>query len=324
MKKRTSITKRLIFSEMKKGAVRMHNCDFESFIEAYDALAEDDELRGEVQLVLSDSPYSIRREKACDNAHYDKLKDEEYESFVECIDEMLRPGGHAVIFCSAQQLNTWREAFHGQCTSSPEGASSSFAPPASQPTFWVSSTPLYCMYHPSVPNGFPGRATFAMYNMAEMVIHVMKRGVQFKEGKLMVKYKCFNYVSSEYPATRNVINNVMGLIPGERHMVKDGDAYRMLRPEQKCLFLLKELICRFSQAGDIVVDPFGGTFSTAIACFTLDSEIGKRRFIGCEKDTVCFEQAKKKVIELYAAAMFNKQVNTSTQLAEDSDLRAAA
>ena len=315
---------RLVFSQMREGAVRMYNCDFESFIEAYDALAEDDELHGEVQLVLTDPPYNIRRDKGCEHADYDRLKDEEYETFVECVDEMLRPGGHALIFCSAQQFKTWGEAFTSHRTLSSEAASSSSAPPASQPTFWVSPTPLYCMYHPSVPNGFPGRATFALSNVAEMVIHVMKKGVQFKEGKQMVNYKCFNYVPSEYPATRNVINNVMGLIPGERHMVKDGDAYRMLRPEQKCLSLLKELICRFSQAGDIVVDPFGGTFSTAIACFTLDSENGTRRFIGCEKDTVCFEHAKRKVIERYAAAMLNKQIKTSTELTEGSDLRAAA
>ena len=96
--------------------------------------------------------------------------------------------------------------------------------------------------------------------MAEVVIHVMKKGPQFKEGKLMVNYKCFNYVPSEYPATRNVINNVMAFVPGERQVFKIGDTPRILRPEQKCVSFLKKLISRFSQAGDIVVNPFTGTY----------------------------------------------------------------
>ncbi|CDF39110.1 adenine specific DNA methyltransferase [Chondrus crispus] len=311
---------RIVFSEMRKAAVRMYNCDFESFIEAYDALTEDEELHGKVQLVLTDPPFNVRRDRGRNHADYDEIRKEQYESFVNCVDEMLRPGGHALIFCSAQQFTIWREAFTAHPTTSGDSSSSS---QASQPTFWVASTPLYCIYHPSVCNGFPGRATFALSNMAEVVIHVMKKGPPFKEGRLMVNYKCFNYVPSEYPATRNVINNVMGLVPGERHMVKIGDTSRMLRPEQKCVSLLKELICRFSQAGDIVVDPFAGTFSTAIACFNLDKDNGARRFIGCEKEAVCFEHAKKKVIESYAGAIVNKLVDVG-QVMTDDDIHGAA
>ena len=311
---------RIVFSEMRKGAVMMYNCDFESFIETYDALTEDEDLHGNVQLVLTDPPFNVRRDRGRSHAEYDELRREQYESFVQCVDEMLRPGGHALIFCSAQQFNIWREAFTAHATTSGDSTSSS---ERSQPTFWVASTPLYCIYHPSVCNGFPGRATFALSNMAEVIIHVMKKGPQFKEGKLMVNYKCFNYVPSQYPATRNIINNVMALVPGERHMVKSGDTSRMLRPEQKCVSLLKELISRFSQAGDIVVDPFAGTFSTAIACFTLDKDNGARRFIGCEKDAVCFEHAKKKVIERYAGAIVNKQVDAA-QLMRDEDIQVAA
>lgn len=43
----------------------------------------------------------------------------------------------------------------------------------------------------------------------------------------------------------------------------------MLRPQQKPLALLQELIARFSQPRDTVVHLFAGTFSTAAACATI-------------------------------------------------------
>ena len=68
--------------------------------------------------------------------------------------------------------------------------------------------------------------------------------------------------------------------------------------------LLQELISRFSKKGDIVVDPFGGTFSTAIACFSLPEH---RKFVGCEKDTVCFELAQIYVVKKFAATIAQKK-----------------
>ncbi len=41
----------------------------------------------------------------------------------------------------------------------------------------------------------------------------------------------------------------------------------MLRSEQKSLLILREFIERYSNKGDIVVDFFSGTFSTALAAF---------------------------------------------------------
>ena len=59
-----------------------------------------------------------------------------------------------------------------------------------------------------------------------------------------------------------------------------------LRPEQKSLVLLQEVIVSISQSGDLVVDPFAGTYSTAVACLTiLHDEL--RRFLECEADLAC-------------------------------------
>jgi len=51
-----------------------------------------------------------------------------------------------------------------------------------------------------------------------------------------------------------------------------------MRKEQKSVVMLGELVRRYSNVGDLVVDLYGGTFSTALACF----QAGRR--------AVCFEQ----------------------------------
>ena len=50
-----------------------------------------------------------------------------------------------------------------------------------------------------------------------------------------------------------------------------------INPTQKPLPLIEYLLNTYSRAGDVVLDPFMGAFSTAIACATLN-----RRFIGYE------------------------------------------
>ena len=51
---------------------------------------------------------------------------------------------------------------------------------------------------------------------------------------------------------------------------------------QQPLPIFERLIEDFSQPGDLVVDPCGGAFTTAVACLRL-----KRRFIGCDIDKQC-------------------------------------
>lgn len=55
-------------------------------------------------------------------------------------------------------------------------------------------------------------------------------------------------------------------------------------PTQKPLSLLEELITRFSDKNNIVMDTFGGSGSTYLACKNTS-----RHFIGCEIDPIYFE-----------------------------------
>lgn len=56
-------------------------------------------------------------------------------------------------------------------------------------------------------------------------------------------------------------------------------------PTQKSLQLFKDLIEKHSHSGDLIVDPFLGSGTTAIACSELD-----RRFMGCEFNKEYFDQ----------------------------------
>lgn len=73
----------------------------------------------------------------------------------------------------------------------------------------------------------------------------------------------------------------------ERLKNKDGTA---IHPTQKPLSILKKLIEVSSKEGDIVLDPFMGIGSTAIACKEL-----KRKFIGCELDMEYVKIANKRI-----------------------------
>lgn len=77
----------------------------------------------------------------------------------------------------------------------------------------------------------------------------------------------------------------------------------VLHAEQKSIAVLKEIISRFSQAGDVGVDLFDGTFSTAVACFDLPEH---RKFVGCEKQKRWYTHVKDHVTRRCATSVVEK------------------
>jgi len=57
-------------------------------------------------------------------------------------------------------------------------------------------------------------------------------------------------------------------------------------PTQKSLLLFQDLIAKHSNPGDLVIDPFSGSGTTAVA-----SKITERNFLGCEVDETFFEKS---------------------------------
>lgn len=64
-------------------------------------------------------------------------------------------------------------------------------------------------------------------------------------------------------------------------------------PTQKPLSLIEELIKKHSNIGDTVLDCFGGSGTTAVACINLN-----RKFKGCEIDKNYYEKAINRIKQL--------------------------
>ena len=86
----------------------------------------------------------------------------------------------------------------------------------------------------------------------------------------MVNYRHFGHVRSTCSPLTNTMDNVPGPKSGEYVITRD-DARRTrrLRNEQKSLAFMKELIEKFSQPEELVVDLCCGTFSPALGCLLL-------------------------------------------------------
>jgi len=92
-------------------------------------------------------------------------------------------------------------------------------------------------------------------------------------------------------STQSTMHNtfISGSLQGkERLREKNGIS---IHPTQKPLAILKKLISVSSKEGDLVLDPFMGIGSTAVACKELN-----RNYIGCELNPKYVECAKKRLI----------------------------
>jgi site-specific DNA-methyltransferase (adenine-specific) len=75
---------------------------------------------------------------------------------------------------------------------------------------------------------------------------------------------------------------------------------KRLHPTQKPVELLEYLIKTYSNSDDLILDPFMGSGSTAIACINTG-----RKFIGIEKDNHFFDVACKRIENAYNQAMLD-------------------
>lgn len=91
----------------------------------------------------------------------------------------------------------------------------------------------------------------------------------------------------------NVVQSIeFGL--NEKTIIKQvRDHYTAIHPTQKPVRLLERLLALTTKEGDLVVDPFSGSASTAVACFNTN-----RNFIGYEIDLEYFQKAKERVDSL--------------------------
>lgn len=79
-------------------------------------------------------------------------------------------------------------------------------------------------------------------------------------------------------------------VPRVSHTGSTGEDAIIVHPHEKPIALIEQLILHSSDAGDIVLDPFLGSGTTAVAAKRLD-----RRFIGVELNAQYFQMAKERL-----------------------------
>lgn len=92
---------------------------------------------------------------------------------------------------------------------------------------------------------------------------------------------------------RQEVNTMMAIKEGmkEKSIIKAlREHYKLIHPTQKPVRLLERLLALVSKEGDLILDPFSGSGSTAIACVNMS-----RNFIGYEIDHEYFTKATERI-----------------------------
>ena len=276
-------------------------CSYPNFVEKLKTTAQNVwDLDGKVfaDLILTDPPYTVRSRANRNNSNYDKFRDSDYKDFALLCKKILKPGGHIVMFCSIEQFPKWQEAFNGD--------------EDMKKIFSVSPTPL--VFVPS-PNRHPkliGTKRLVHTNILEYAFHAAKNPeltMSTREAAKLVNWDLHGYTNSTLPAFTNVIDGCTFTTAGEtlfRNAKKNQGEH--LRAEQKSLSIMQELVMRYSRKGGVVVDPFGGTMTTAVACMTVP---GYRIFYGCDRDHTVVERGIERVEDAFV--YYRKTSDTITQ-----------
>lgn len=75
---------------------------------------------------------------------------------------------------------------------------------------------------------------------------------------------------------------------------------RRVQPEQKSFMLMKKIVCKHSKHGQLVLDPFARTLSTATFCLLLDKN---GRFFGRGNDVSSLQKSLQRLVEVYASQL---------------------
>lgn len=243
-------------------------------------------LGSQVQLVLSDPPYGTRLALNLDQSAHDVLTAEHMRSAAVMFQRLVRPGGHLLLFCSPKQLDVWIETLRSLVDANPLGKQR-------QPAFRVDNYPLVAVKEPHAVNSMRQNTTH-LSNKVEFIVHATRCGASAEDAFVQVNYRTWNALPSRFMAYDNVIDNVRPPHYNEVIRRRRDGSRPWLRPEQKSLALILELVLRFSQPGDIVVDAFAGTCVTAAA--SIRGVLGQHRLVVCcDSDPVVIDASRPRV-----------------------------
>jgi len=212
-----------------------------------------------VDLVVTDPPYNIsqKQDLVYDGRHIRKnFGDWDYGfdpvPVMKELKRVLKPTGQIYVFCSTEQIAIYMRIF--------------------QESWFFRNLLVWSKTNP------PPRLSKTNWVFAnEYIVYAINEKVKL------------NKVTFNFPS-QGVMKNIFvtALLTGrERLRSPEGGS---VHPTQKPLAVLKRLIDVSSKPGDVVLDPFMGVGSTAVAAKTL-----KRNFLGCELDKTYVSFANKRI-----------------------------
>ena len=293
-------------------------------------------LKGNVNLILTDPPYNIRSSKNKNNSDHDVITKEDMKQCVNLFAKMLVPGGHGVIFCAALQFHMWHKILanhivgEGVDSDSDSDSESDSIMDSEKPvpcggrtkakeyTFRVEDVPLNFIRARNHYNVPPGLRRINHASIAEHAIHFWKIGSGNNEALSSTDYSLKGFINSSHTGWTNVMDNITSVPHHEKVLMKTKEGIEgMVRPEQKNVALMKELVSKFTSGGDVVVDLFGGTFSTAKACLDLPDH---RIFVGSEMDQECVKLATPSLMAQFARQVLKKKTSILLKPGEKKDV----
>ena len=128
---------------------------------------------------------------------------------------------------------------------------------------------------------------FDLMPEAHLVV-VHKRAIGAMSGNYFLQYHSMFSTVKPINKTKDLWNDVR--LPGEGYYFREP---RYDTPGLTGLELTKKVIESFTNIGDLVLDPFMGTGTTAVACIEL-----KRRYIGIEQSQKYCDMAEERIKEI--------------------------
>jgi len=269
-----------------------------------------------IALFIADPPYNVRKDASKDNSDYDVFTEKDISDLCELAKFCLAPGKHGLIFCTYQQFELYRKHLNKYEITVPDRDTDATGnTTCKRKLFVVEPVPIVVVRKHGL-GGQPVRGGSSHTNITELIVHFWKRGTDSRES---VDFQSLPSFTTKFPAWANVITDVPQPTGSEIRWVQEEQerpdrnasgkvSKRMrrfrLRPEQKSIELLKHLISKFSDPGDLVMDPCGGTFSCLHACMAMDRH---RKFIGSDADPDCLLAVEDDLIREFALQVLNPE-----------------
>jgi DNA modification methylase len=197
-----------------------------------------------VDLVVTDPPYNVSQKTNIKYKNLNLVKNFGDWDFgfdpkpvLAELKRVLKPNGQIYVFCSTKQIPEYMAIFEN----------------------WFFRNLLVWYKTNPAPRLSKTNFVFA----TEYVLYAINENVRPSEAT-------FNF--GKHSEMHNVF--ITSALQGKERLKENGKA---VHPTQKPLSILKKLIEISSNKGDVVLDPFMGVGSTAVAC----KELG-RNFLGCE------------------------------------------